>query len=70
MHSRATVVIPLDDGVVFIGALNGAEFGSWYSEVAQTFDALTGRQFRVGHRGSIQRGPLGTLGVRNCTRVR
>jgi hypothetical protein len=24
----------------------------------------------VGHRGSIQRGPLGTLGVRNCTRVR
>lgn len=38
MHSCATVVILLDDGVVFIGALDGAEFGGWLPKVAQTLD--------------------------------
>jgi hypothetical protein len=51
MHSRATVVIPLHDGVVFVGALNGAELGRWLSEIAQTLDAITGGQLRVGGGG-------------------
>ena len=51
MHSCATVVIPLDDGVVFIGALDGAEFGGWLPKVAQTLDAIAGSQFRVGTDG-------------------
>ena len=70
MDSCATVAIPLHDGVVFIRALNGAEFGSWLSEVAQALDAITGSQFGVGHRWPIQRGPSGTVRVRNCTGVR
>jgi hypothetical protein len=70
MHSCATVVIPLHDGVVFIGALNRAEFGSWFPEVAQALDAITGSQFGVGHRWPTQRGPPGTVRVRNCTGVR
>jgi len=41
MHSCATVVIPLYDCVVFVSALNGAELVSWFSEIAQTLDAIT-----------------------------
>jgi hypothetical protein len=40
MHSCATVVIPLYDGVVFVGALNRTELVRWFSEIAQTLDAI------------------------------
>lgn len=53
MHSCATVVIPLYDGVVFIGALDGAELFRWFSETAQTLDVIIGSQCRVGRRGLI-----------------
>jgi hypothetical protein len=39
------VVIPLYDGVGFIGALN--ELVCWSSEIAQTLDAIPGSQFRA-----------------------
>jgi hypothetical protein len=65
MHSCATVVIPLHDSVVFVGALNGAELGSWFSEIAQALDTITGSQFRVGRGGPIERWPLCAIGVRS-----
>ena len=46
MPSFATVVVPLYEGVIFIGALNGAELVRWFSETAQSLDAITGSQFR------------------------
>ena len=61
MHSFATVVVPLYDGVIFVGALNGAELVRWFSEIAQPFDAITGSQFRVGPRGPIERWLLGAI---------
>lgn len=54
MHSRATVVIPLDDCVIFVSALNRAELVGWFSKIAQTFDAIAGCQFRVGSGGSSE----------------
>jgi hypothetical protein len=48
MHSCATVVIPLHDCVVFVDTLNRAELLCWFSEIAQTFNAVTGRHFRIG----------------------
>jgi hypothetical protein len=51
-----TVVIPLYDAVVSLERSNGAEFGSWFSEIAQTLDAITRSQFRAGRRWTIQRG--------------
>jgi hypothetical protein len=61
MHSCATVVIPLHDCIVFVGALNSAELGSWFSEITQALDAITGSQFRVGCGGPIKRWPLGAI---------
>jgi hypothetical protein len=50
VESRATVVIPLDDRVLFISSLNCAEFSVRLSEVAQTLDAISRIQFLVGGR--------------------
>jgi len=61
MHSSATVVIPLDDRILFVGALNGTELVRWFSEIAQTLDAITGSQFRNGTRRPIERWTLGTI---------
>lgn len=61
MHSCATVVIPLYDCVVFVGELNGAELVCWFSEIAQTLNAITGSQFRVGRRWPIKRWVLGAI---------
>jgi hypothetical protein len=61
VHSRATVAIPLYDGLIIVGALNGAELVSRFSETAQLLDAITGSQFRVGPRWPIQRRLLGAL---------
>src|SRR5450631_2673564 len=38
---HTTVIIPLDDRVIFVGLLNCAEFSSRLSEVAQTLDAIS-----------------------------
>ena len=51
MHPRATVVIPLYDCVIFVSALNRSELAFWFSEIAQTLDAITGSEFRAGSRG-------------------
>jgi hypothetical protein len=45
VDSHTTVVIPLDDGVIFVNLPNCAEFPRRYSEVAQTLDAISGTQF-------------------------
>jgi len=58
MDSHSTVIIPLDDRVLFVGSFNGAEFPIRLSEVAQTLDAIPGSQFlvrgaRLGERWSL-----------------
>jgi hypothetical protein len=40
VNSHTTVIIPLEDRVLFVSSLNCAEFSSRLSEVAQTLDAL------------------------------
>ncbi len=69
MHSRAPVVIPLYDCVIFVSALHGAELVGWFSEIAQTLDAITGRKFRVGSGGLRERWPLGSIFVSSCSGV-
>jgi hypothetical protein len=61
MESRATVVIPLDDRVLFVSSLNRADFSSWRSEVAQTLNPISGRQLVAGGRGFGERWSLGTV---------
>jgi hypothetical protein len=56
-----TVIIPLDDRVLFVGLLNCAEFSVRLSEVAQTLDAISGSQFLAGSRGLGERWSLGTV---------
>jgi hypothetical protein len=58
VESHATVVIPPDDRVIFVSSLNWAEFSSPLSEVAQTFDAISGSQLLAGSRGSESGGLL------------
>jgi hypothetical protein len=47
VESLASVIVPFDDGVIFVSLLNCAEFSSRLSEVAQTLDAISGIQFLV-----------------------
>jgi hypothetical protein len=61
VKSHATVMIPFDDGVIFVSPLNCAELPSRPSEVAQTLDAISGTQFLVGGRGVGERWLLGTV---------
>lgn len=42
VNSYATVVIPFDERVIFIDLANRAKFSIRHSEVAQTFDAISG----------------------------
>ena len=51
MESHPTVIIPLDDRVIFVGSFNRAEFSCRLSEVAQTFDTVPGFEFLVGGDG-------------------
>jgi len=69
VESHTTVIIPLDDRVIFVSLLNCAEFSSRLSEVAQTLDAISGSQFLVGGRGLDERWLLGTVGVRGRPQV-
>jgi hypothetical protein len=51
VESRATVVIPLDDRILFVSSLNRADFSSWLSEVAQTLDPISRSQLLAGGSG-------------------
>ena len=58
MESHSTVIIPLDDRVLFVSSFHGAEFPIRLSEVAQTLDAISVSQFlarggRLGERWSL-----------------
>ena len=44
MNSYTAVVIPFDERVIFINLPNCAKFSSRHSEIAQTFDAISGTQ--------------------------
>jgi hypothetical protein len=61
VESHTTIIIPFDNRVIFVRLLNCAEFSSRLSEVAQTFDAISGIQFLVGGRGLGERWFLGTV---------
>src|ERR1700680_4085839 len=61
VNSHATVVIPLDDRVLFVSSLDCGELSSRLSEVTQTFDTISGGQFLAGGRGLGERWPLGTV---------
>src|SRR5664279_1322987 len=70
---HTTVIIPLDDRVIFVGLLNCAEFSSRLSEVAQTLDAISrestpgrwrrARRAVVSWRGLSQGSPQRVTGV-------
>jgi hypothetical protein len=60
MHSFATVIVPLYEGIIFVGTFNGAELVRWFSEIAQTLDAITGSQSWMP-RWSVERWLLGAL---------
>ena len=51
VESRATVIVPFDDRVIFVSLLNCAEFSSRLSEVTQTLDPISGSQLLAGGRG-------------------
>jgi hypothetical protein len=61
MESHATVIIPLDDRVLFVSLLNCAEFSGRLPEVAQTLDAISGSQLLAGGGGFGERWSLGTV---------
>src|ERR1019366_5912907 len=44
-QSHSTVIIPLDDGILFVGSLNCTQLPSRDSEVTQTLDAISGIQY-------------------------
>ena len=58
---HTTVIIPLDDRVIFVRLLNCAEFSSRLSEVPQTLDPISGSQFLARGRGPRERWSLGTV---------
>ena len=69
MDSHSTVIIPLDDRVIFVRSFNCAEFSIRLSEIAQTLDAISGTQFRACGRGFCERWFFGTVRVRDRARV-
>jgi hypothetical protein len=60
VDSYSTVIIPLDDRIVFVSSLNCAEFSIRLSEIAQTLDAISGTQFLAGG-GLGERWSLGAI---------
>jgi hypothetical protein len=44
VDSDTSVIIPFDESIIFIHLSNRAEFSSRHSEVAQTFDSISGTQ--------------------------
>ena len=58
MDPHTTVIIPLDDRVLFVSLLNCSEFSIRLSEVAQTLDAISGINSWPVAAGSESRGLL------------
>jgi hypothetical protein len=58
---HTTVIIPFDDGVIFIRLLNGAEFSSRLPEVAQTLDSISWIKFLAGGSQLGERWLPGTI---------
>ena len=61
VNSYTTVVIPFDERILFIHLPNCAKFSSRHSEVAQTFDAVSGTQILASIRRFDKRRLLGTV---------
>ena len=61
VQSHSTVIIPLDDGILFVGSLNCAEFSGRLSEVTQPLDAISRSQLRAGCRGLNERRSFGSV---------
>jgi hypothetical protein len=61
MESHTTVIIPLDDRVLFVSSLNCAKLPSRLSEVAQTLDPISGSQLLAGGGGLGEWWSLGTV---------
>jgi hypothetical protein len=60
-ESYATVIIPLDDRVIFVSSFNRTEFSIRLSEVAQTLDPISGTHFRASGRGLGEWWSFGTV---------
>ncbi|HLJ26187.1 MAG TPA: hypothetical protein VKY85_05715 [Candidatus Angelobacter sp.] len=60
-QSDTTVIIPSDEGVIFVRLLNCAEFSVRHAEVAQTCDAISGTQFLASGSGFGKRRSPGTV---------
>jgi hypothetical protein len=58
---HTTIIIPLDDRVIFVSLLNCAEFSSRLSKVAQTLDPISGSQLLAGGRGLGEGWSLGAV---------
>jgi hypothetical protein len=69
MLSRATVVIPFHQRVVFVRFLNCPEFPSRLAKISQAHNSISGIQFRVGSERLDERGSLGAVCVSSCSRV-
>jgi hypothetical protein len=61
VESRTTIVIPFDYRVFFVCSLNRTQFPIWFSEVAQTFDPISGNQVLVGGTELAEWRLLGTV---------
>jgi hypothetical protein len=63
MKSHATVIIPLDDRVLFVRLFNRPQLSGRFSEVAQPFDAISGIQFLASGGGLGERWTFGAVRV-------
>jgi hypothetical protein len=68
-QSHTTIVIPLDKGIIFVCSHHRSESSCRLSEVAQTHDAISGIQFRVGSSGLVERWTLRPICVSRCSSV-
>jgi phage protein D len=68
-QSHTTIVVPLDKRVIFVRPHHRSESSRRLSEVAQTHDAISGIQFRVGSRGLVERWTLSPICLGSCSSV-
>jgi hypothetical protein len=66
-QSHTTIVVLFDKRVIFVRSHNRSESSCRLSEVAQTHDAISGIQFRVGSRGLVERWTLGPICLSRCS---
>jgi hypothetical protein len=57
----ASVIIPLDNCIIVVGLLNGAELSGGLSEVAQTLNAISGNHSLASRSGLGERWPFGPV---------